>query len=270
MVFSKRFPLALQVRVLIVTIFFLGTQPSAIAGLRGPGKYAGVVVFDRWDNCLLVSGPYLMYISATQKERLRSYAGVSIEINASRVTQPWNPGDGLIREFEILGAAPEPESDAHEPEAVGLHVRDDFSGPSEIAFTITIFNHGSSEAQVRSDQIGVTVIGTHKTIGSPSDGSSEAALTRASLARGAGWSKFEWTDDRNRTYYARLKTDSPASERIALLPGESKDVRVVVDVSPGDYDFLVGYAHGVLAYRSLISNRVSFHVDKSGKARRVD
>jgi hypothetical protein len=39
--------------------------PMLVAGIRGPGKYHGVVFYDRWDNCYLFSGVYLMYISET-------------------------------------------------------------------------------------------------------------------------------------------------------------------------------------------------------------
>jgi hypothetical protein len=68
--------------------------PMLVAGIRGPGKYNGVVFYDRWDNCYLFSGVYLMYVSDRVKENLRSYSGRSIEIDAKEVHQPINPGDG--------------------------------------------------------------------------------------------------------------------------------------------------------------------------------
>ena len=82
---------------------------AATAGIRGPGKYSGVVVFDRWDTCYLVSGPYVMYIATGEKERLRAYSGVAVEIDATDVFQPINPGDGLIKKFGTIALAPEPE-----------------------------------------------------------------------------------------------------------------------------------------------------------------
>jgi hypothetical protein len=51
----------------------------AYAGLRGPGKYCGVVVFDRWDTCFLLSGPYITSISENVKNGLRPYAGKAID-----------------------------------------------------------------------------------------------------------------------------------------------------------------------------------------------
>ncbi|HMD06880.1 MAG TPA: hypothetical protein VKH63_05050 [Candidatus Acidoferrum sp.] len=65
-------------RVLICALacsFILTTQ----AGIRGPGKYCGVVVFDRWDTCFLLSGPYITYIADAVKNRLRPYSGTAIQ-----------------------------------------------------------------------------------------------------------------------------------------------------------------------------------------------
>ncbi len=40
---------------------------TASAYLFGPGKYCGVVVFDRWGTCYLVSGPYVNYVASDVK-----------------------------------------------------------------------------------------------------------------------------------------------------------------------------------------------------------
>ena len=45
------------------------------AGILGPGKYSGVVVFDRWDGCILYRGTYVLYVSENVKEKLRDYDG---------------------------------------------------------------------------------------------------------------------------------------------------------------------------------------------------
>jgi hypothetical protein len=37
---------------------------TASAYLFGPGKYCGVVAFDRWGTCYLVSGPYVNYVAS--------------------------------------------------------------------------------------------------------------------------------------------------------------------------------------------------------------
>src|SRR5579863_6398400 len=96
----------------IATACFVATliaclTTAAIGGIRGPGKYSGVVIFDRWGGCILFSGVYLMYVSDSVKDQLREYEGQAIEIDALidalEVKQPINPGDGLIRRLKILG-----------------------------------------------------------------------------------------------------------------------------------------------------------------------
>jgi len=79
----------------------------AYGGLRGPGKYCGVVVYDRWDTCFLLSGPYITYVSENVKNELRPYAGKTIQVGASDVFQAMNPGDALIRKYKIIGPAPD-------------------------------------------------------------------------------------------------------------------------------------------------------------------
>lgn len=91
-----------------VTAFFLASLllvNVAAAGIRTAGKYSGVVFFDRWGGCILFSGVYLMYISEEVKENLREYNGQAIEIDSLEVVQPVNPGDGLIKRFNVIGAA---------------------------------------------------------------------------------------------------------------------------------------------------------------------
>ena len=77
-------------------------------GMRIPGKYGVVVVFDRWGGCYLYSGVYLMAIGADVKETLRPLAGRAMQIHATHVHEPLNPGGGVIERFRILGAAPKP------------------------------------------------------------------------------------------------------------------------------------------------------------------
>jgi len=61
-----------------VLVVAAAAAPTLLAGIRGPGEYNGVVIYDRWDNCYLFSGVYLMYISDPVKELLRPYQGKSI------------------------------------------------------------------------------------------------------------------------------------------------------------------------------------------------
>ncbi len=88
-------------------LFACGGVLVTHAGIRGPGKYCGVVVFDRWDTCFLLSGPYITYISDSVKDDLRPYKGKAMQIDASDVFQPMNPGDALVRQYKIIGPAPD-------------------------------------------------------------------------------------------------------------------------------------------------------------------
>jgi hypothetical protein len=94
--------------ICIALIWFLasGFIITVHAGLRGPGKYCGVIVFDRWGTCLLLSGHFVTYISDSVKEDLRPYTGKAMEIDALEVSQPQNPGDALVRKYRIIGPAP--------------------------------------------------------------------------------------------------------------------------------------------------------------------
>jgi hypothetical protein len=77
--FSKFASQALCVLILAILADELATP--AHAGLRGPGKYSGVVVFDRWDTCFLLSGSYITYISSKLKNELRPYQGKAMQID---------------------------------------------------------------------------------------------------------------------------------------------------------------------------------------------
>jgi hypothetical protein len=66
-----------------------------------------VIVFDRWDTCLLLSGHYITYISDSVKNKLRPFKGKAMEIDALEVSQAQNPGDALVRNYKIIGPAPD-------------------------------------------------------------------------------------------------------------------------------------------------------------------
>jgi hypothetical protein len=63
------------VKALAIFLLLTGAAGGAI---RGPGKYSGVVIFDRWDTCYLYSGTSLMYMSQRVKESLRPYRDKAI------------------------------------------------------------------------------------------------------------------------------------------------------------------------------------------------
>jgi hypothetical protein len=83
--------------LLLICTLASGFIITAHAGLRGPGKYCGVIVFDRWDTCFLLSGHFITYISDGVKNELRPYTGKAMQLDALEVSQPRNPGDALVR-----------------------------------------------------------------------------------------------------------------------------------------------------------------------------
>jgi hypothetical protein len=223
-----------------------------------------VVFFDRWDTCLLISGPYVTYISENVKNGLRDHVGKAVQILASEVKQRMNPGDALIRNYELIGPAPEAKTDLVELDGISLRVEHWFRAEGKPIFVIHVVNASRRDVDVRTDQIGINVLGTHKSAESPSDGLSEATITRAPL-----WGPFGSSTSSTWLYngeylHAAAKIHGAVPARFRLKTGDTRDFRVKFDISGGEYQFVVGYGGGVHEGRSLISNAVSFNVDGSG------
>ena len=254
---------ALKAVLIVIGLLLSGAVDPASAGIRSTGKYSGVVFFDRWDTCLLISGPYVMYISENVKNELREYAGVAVQIDALDVFQPMNPGDGLIRKYQIIGLAPE----LHHPgkfDGLDFQVKDGFGQDGSPVVVITVTKHGSGTAGIDNSEVGVTLLANHKSPFSPSDGPSEAVITRMSLEHSEGDSFWRRG---NANFYVRSKVEGlPMPDHFVLKAGESREFRIRLDISPGEYQFMVGYGGGVHEERSVISNAISFDIAASGKA----
>jgi len=223
------------------------------------------VVFDRWDTCFLLSGVYIMYVSNDVKERLRPYAGKSIQIDASDVFQPMNPGDGLIRSYEILGPA-SVSSDDPVTDRIEVETRSDFSTPGAPSFAITVRNSGDVETKITTSEIGPTLLGPN--MGnpfSPSNGSSAAWITRGDLTRS---SKASWasTDGSNISVSYMIDPTCHLPDHIDLGPGASVSCRIILEIPAGQYQFLVGYGGGVHQSKSIVSNSITFRIDARGVA----
>src|SRR5258708_10033313 len=151
----------------------------ATGGIRAPGKYSGVVFFDRWGGRILFSGVYLIYISEDAKESLREYDGRAIEIDALQVIQPINPGDGLIERFNVLGPAHAKQA-AYTVEGTKLEAQPITIRPPFATLTLTLTNEGSSVAKINSSEIGFALLAQRtedEPFVAPSDGPSTAAIT---------------------------------------------------------------------------------------------
>jgi len=242
------------------------------AGLRSPGEYCGVVVFDRWDGCTLYSGVYVMYVSEKTKEGLRQYAGEAVKIDAKEVWQRKNPGDGLIGKFNFLGPAPE-SSELTEMEGVVLESSIAARQDGKPVASMTIWNKRAKPATFYSSMLALTLLTRRDAAErswSVSDGPSFALITRNCFFVNGSDPCWE-----NKGVYMgvpyswSIGRENALPHDFILAPGERKRIDILLDIPDGDYDFLCGYGGGVHEGKCLASNLSAFDV-KGGKAEIVE
>ena len=234
----------------LMTVFWPGV--TCPAGERGPGKYTGVVVFDRWDGCMLYSGIYVMYVSENIKEELRPYAGNAIQIDATDVYQPINPGDGLIKACKYLGPISEGIRSWVTVDGLRLQCTVKANSNGQPVATIIVDNNGSRPVRLLTDELALTLL----TKGdanewTPYDGPSFAMITRQSFQIGEGdprWHDTHWS----------IGKENALPDQIMLGPDERKTIDIVFDLPDGEYDFLCGY--GGSGDKGLASHLVGFNV----------
>src|SRR5262249_10312392 len=194
----------------------------AEGGERSPGKYSGVVVFDRWDGCTLYSGIYVMYVSEGVKEKLRQHAGKDVQVDAKKVRQPINPGDGLISEHVVLGAAPPP---ARHVSLAGLTLTSmaDFKENGKPAIVITLANAGKQEVQVFGADLAPTLLMKGKA--SVADGPSFALVTRQAFISGGEDPRTSGSGIASGRPYG-WEIDKAVPVRVLLKPGRARRRRV--------------------------------------------
>lgn len=245
--------------IVLMTVFMV----SANAGIRGPGKYHGVVIFDRWDTCYIYSGVYLMYVSQRAKKKLREYGGHAMIIDALKVDQPMNPGDGRIDRLRVIGPA-RSRRPVIQLDGLVLKVSPEFRSGSP-RFIFEIQNRSRRKVEIRSEELALTLLGKKRervSVFDPSDGESTALITRTSLGNrtrsGTG----------NSSNYACFWSigDKPLPDQFRLKPGETRVITISLRVPRGEYDFLCGYGGGVHEDKSLASNLVGFDLDQNGTA----
>ena len=237
---------------------------TAHAGLRGPGKYCGIVVFDRWDTCFLLSGHFITYISDSVKNQLRPYTGNAMQIDALEVSQLENPGDALVRKYQIIGPAPDNHQWAT-LDGLALISQPDFAPQGTANFLIELRNSGNQAVRVRSSEFGPTLLGLNlQGPLSASDGKSAAWITRTDLLNSTWWERENDGVKYSASY--TIDSNSRPAERFQLEPGQSMKARVIFKVPPGPYQFIVGYGGGVHEEKSMASNAISFDLNDAGIA----
>ena len=267
--------------LIALSVLTVGLAPCSFAGIRGPGKYNGVVVFDRWDGCHLYSGVYDMEVSEKVKEVLRPYNGQAVLVDAKEVWQPMNPGDGLITKLEVLGPAEEPstKTGGNAPpllDGLVLTAAPNFPKGGRDEFVISLRNTGPAPREIDMGALGPTLFakktanGCQQLMGSPSDGPSYAAATRTSIpflySGGANSCGSGEEQIRIRLF---LEPGLVFAERRSLAPGEAVEVPIRFELTPGEYEFVAGYGGAVHASRLLASSRYGFDVDAAGRAHLV-
>ena len=259
-----------KLSAVLLMLTLLGT--TSVAGIRGPGKYAGVVIFDRWDTCYLYSGIYLMYVSGKTKERLRRYEGKSILIYAKEVFQPINPGDGLIGKFKFLGLA---KSKWMDRDSLSLTVVPHFENNESPTLRLMIENRGTKPTSVSPGALALTLLGAKKEhVFSPSDGKSYAWLTRQPFKRPSFLKDIGFGPKSNKThsimrkdnieYYFNVEQELP--DRIEIQPNGQTMISMSFHLPQGQYEFLCGYGGGVHEEKGIASNLIAFSVDENGRA----
>ena len=244
---------------------------TASGAIRGPGKYNGTVVFDRWGGCHLYSGVYDMEISESVKELLRPYDGSAVLIDAKQVFQPINPGDGLITKLEVLGPAEETTSATfgHPPmlDDLSLKVFANFTAETGPELILELRNSGPVKRAVDTEALGPTMLARKQGLRclSPSDGPSEVAITRTDInfmhqypADGGSCV----VDGKGRTVRMWLPPGVVIPKTFDLDPGQSVEIPLRFELSQGEYEFLAGYGGGVHVARTLVSNRIAIDVDE--------
>lgn len=241
---------------------------STFAGIRGRGKYYGIVIFDRWDTCYLYSGIYLMYVSEKTKEGLRKYEGQSVVIDAKEVYQPINPGDALIGKYKFLGLA---KSKNGQLDGLTLRVSPQFEDEGAPKFLVEIVNSRETSVSVSFASLALTLLGAKRDqMFSPSDGKSNAWITRQAFKRPSfiedmfpRKSKYITWGDNDEFYF---NIDATLPDAVQIQPNQTNVIPLSFHLPKGNYDFLCGYGGGVHEEKGLVSNIVAFTVDETGNA----
>lgn len=247
---------------------------AALAGIRGPGRYRGVVLFDRWDTCYIYDGVWLMYVSEKEKGRLRKYEGRHVEVYAKEVIQPVNPGDGRIMKFDLLSASP---AETRTPRYKDLWVTAEplFEPGRKPRFALALENRGGADVRVGQSSITPTLLGEKDELDffSPSDGRSEARITRCGLNNAKEFHKERSVTSTKpdgqkvtltKRYAFEVEDGDDLPAELLVPAGGTLRVVVALEVPPGTYDFLFGCDIGIRENRRIASNVVSFRVGDDG------
>ena len=252
-------------RARMVVLLLLAMTPWTGGIIRGPGKYHGVVVVDRWDGCAICYGSTVNYIAEKLKPKLRHLAGQPVELDARKVRQPVNPGEARIDEAVHLGPA-KPRPDVPSSEGLTLSSRLDLRDGEGPAVVMTLTNSGDRDREVSSAWWNFVVFakkgsGSHHAL-DPADGPSFAVITGQTFVIGPdNERRWRYAGVQNRVRYAwDIGEANALPVRFVLRPGQARAVRVAFELPQGEYDLFPSYT------AALPGNPVAFDVDARGRA----
>ena len=86
-------------RLLFGSLLLLAALAAALtvqAGEMGPGTYHGYFTETRWGHKVFHLGPYHLFVSDSAAQVLEKHRAKPLELKVSRLSQPINPGAGLV------------------------------------------------------------------------------------------------------------------------------------------------------------------------------
>jgi hypothetical protein len=255
------------IRCVVCPALLVAVAAAACGAIRGPGRYKGVVVFDRWGGCVLCSGYVIDYVSESAKATLKDQDRERVDLDVTHILQVFRPGDGLIKSFiQVWTKPPAP----HRADPLRLSVR--ASGGQPAAFVVEATNACDDDVTLRYDRLAVHVMKKRTAPNPPlsvSDGPSVAVVLAHFMVddfdSGSPRLKGEGVLE-NTPYRWEVIGVTALPREVRLRPREVTRLNLAVTVPPGEYDLFAAYDDYTVPGRSTASNSVGFDVAANGKA----
>ena len=262
---QQRKPALLVLSFLAVCVIASLVGSTGAAYLASPGKYCGVVVFDRWGSCFLLSGPLIIHISKRVSGDLLRYNGKAMQVDAQAVTQGGMHAEYVqIDRYRIVGPAPDTNR-WHPVGGLQLVASDDFGATGKPRFVVEIRNAGKSAVRVDRSLIGIVLLKS----GAPDLSVSDEVSTDL-IRGGVGPESFmNYAQSNNLRlswgYTVDMRTRPPAE--FVIAPGQLVRIRLTFKLYPGEYQFIFGYGGGAqMDEKSIASNAISFDMNDTRRA----
>jgi len=230
-----------------------------------PGKHTGVILFDRWDACIVCHGGGIYYVAEAAKESLRPSSGKFIQLNVDKIYQLSNPGDARLESFTILDSL-NLQRNTLPVAKLSFSANADFKDGQHPAVVIRLENHSSDAVPIRLDRLMPMMLRkvNHHAIDDPYDGLSRIYIRGQSfwddkpyLAVAA--TDYAWTVTRH---------DDMSSWQTELKSGKTFEIAMEFKLPEGAYDFFASYG-GATGIETMATNMVAFDVDAKGNGHAV-